>query len=49
MLKITKGHNSLKDIGRVYFFFSSHLLIMSYICIKFRKNISKGLRVVMLT
>ena len=32
MAKISKGHNSIKNVGGV---FSGHRLMMVYICIKF--------------
>ena len=45
LLKITKGHNSVKINVAIQFFFSAHCLMMVNICTKFRKNILSGLRV----
>ena len=45
-LKITKGHNLVKNAVRVIFLISAHPLIMFYICTMFHKNISKGLSVI---
>ena len=38
ILKITKGHNSVNNIGEVTFLFSAHRLMMFYVCTKFRVN-----------
>ena len=44
-LKFTKGHNSIKNEGRVTVLDSAHLLMMLHICTKFGSNIYKGFRV----
>ena len=45
--KISKGHNSVKNVGGVMvFFFSAHCLLMVYICTKFHENILNGVKVI---
>ena len=43
---MSKGHNSLKNVGKMSFFFSAHHLIKVYIYTKFHENILKAIRVV---
>ena len=44
--KISKGHNSVKIVGGVMFFFSAHCLMMVCICAKFHENILDGIKVI---
>ena len=37
-----KGHNSVKTVGKLWYFTSVHHLMMLNICTKFQENISKG-------
>ena len=49
MGKISKGHNSVKNVGGVTvlgFLFSAHRLMMVYICTKFNENILDGIKVI---
>ena len=43
--KISKGHNSVKNVGGGQFLFFAHSLMMVYICTKFHENIMIGIRV----
>ena len=45
LTEIFKGHNSLKNVGRVMVLNLAHHLMMFYICTKFRENISRGFKV----
>ena len=45
ILKYTKGHNSVNNVGGVTVFVFCHYLIMFYICTKFGKNVLKAFRV----
>ena len=40
---ISKGHNSVKNVGGVTGFFSAHCLMMVYISTKFHENIMDGI------
>ena len=42
--KISKGHNSVKNVGGVTIFFSTHYRMMVYICTKFMKIFSRVLK-----
>ena len=42
--KMSKGHNSVKNVGGVTFLFSAHRLMMVYICTKFHENILNGIK-----
>ena len=42
--KISKGHNSVNNVGGVTILFSAHRLIMVYICTKFHENIPDGIK-----
>ena len=44
--KISKGHNSVKNVGGVKFLFSAYHLMMVYICTKFHENILDGIEVI---
>ena len=44
--QISKGHNSVKMLVELPFFFSAHRLIMVYISTKFHKNILDGIKVI---
>ena len=44
--KISNGHNSIKNVSGVTFFFSAHRLMMIYICTKFYENILIGIKVI---
>ena len=45
--KISKGHYSVKKCRWSYdLFFSTHRLIVVYICAKFHENILKGIKVI---
>ena len=46
MSKISKGHNSVKDVGGVIVFFSAYCLMVVYICTKFHENILDGIKVI---
>ena len=43
--KCSKGNNSKSRQPETWFMCSSHRLMMLYICVKFRENISNGIRV----
>ena len=45
-MKFAKGHNSVKNVGGVMFFFSAHRMMMVYICTKFHENILDGIEVI---
>ena len=45
ILKISKGHNSAKNVGGVTVLISARRLIMLNICVKFRESISNGIKV----
>ena len=47
--KISKGHNSLNNVGGCWFSFSAHRQIMVYICTNFHENTLNGFRVMELT
>ena len=49
MLKITKGNNSTKMLVDRLLFISACRLVMLYICAKFLKIISNGIKVIELT
>ena len=44
ILILTKGHNSVILHVELEFLFSTHCLIMVYICTNFRENISNDFR-----
>ena len=43
--KLSNGHNSVKHLGELQFFFSAHRLMVDYICTKFHENILDGIKV----
>ena len=45
MGKISKGHNSIKNVRELRFLFSARRLMLIYICTKFHKNILDGMKV----
>ena len=46
ILKISKGHNSAKNVGGVTVFISAHRLVMLYISTTFCEIISNGIKVI---
>ena len=44
--KISKGHNSVKNVGGVTTLVSAHRLMMVYICTKFHENIVDGIKII---
>ena len=44
--KNSKGHNSVKNVSGVMFFFPAHCLMVAYICTKFHENILDGIKVI---
>ena len=45
ILKLTKGHNSVKLFVELWLLLSAYCLIMLYICTKICENISNGFKV----
>ena len=44
--KISKGHNSVKNVDNVTVLFSAHHLMVVYISSKFHENILDGIKVI---
>ena len=44
--KLSKGHNSVKNVCGVTVLFSAHCLMVVYICSKFHENILDGIKVI---
>ena len=46
ILKISKGHNSAKNVDELSFFFYPHHLVTLNICTKFHENSPDGIKVI---